>query len=104
MAIVITRLERNLQRIVDAIIELIAGRNNATGTFTITTGAVSTTVDAPNCSTDSQVFIRPIDANARSEAGDTVTFVASVGQGFFTVTHPNNGTTRTWGYLTTGGG
>lgn len=103
MAINITRLERNLQRIVDAIIELTAGRNNATGSFTITTGATTTTVNAPNCSADSQVFIRPLDANARSEAAATSTYVSTVGQGFFTVTHPNNGTTRTWGFLATGG-
>lgn len=103
MAIQLSPLETNIRRIVDALIQVIQGRNNATGTFTCAASSTTTVVAAPNCSIDTQVFIRPINANARSEAGPTTTYVSAVNQGSFTVTHPSNSTTRTWGYLATGG-
>lgn len=103
MAIQLSELETNIRLIVAAVIQLVQGRSNATGKFTCTLTSTTTVVSAPNCSKDCEVFIRPIDANARSEAAPGTTYVSSVDQGSFVVTHPSNGTTRTWGYVAIGG-
>jgi hypothetical protein len=103
MAIQLSEREINITRIVQAIIQLVQGRNNATGKFSPRLEETTTVVMAVNCSIDSEVFIRPINSNARAEAEATSTYVSSIDQGSFTVTHPSNGDDRQWGYLATGG-
>ena len=93
--------EKNLARIVQSIRDLYAGRSNAFGNFTLVDGATSTVVTAPNCSANSSILIFPTSANAAADIATT--YVSSVGQGTFTITHPNRATTdRTFRYATIG--
>ncbi len=71
-----------------AIRDLFAGRSNAVGTVTLTANAASTVVTAINCGAGSRVFLFPTTANAAAIVA--ATYVSSVGQGTFTVTHTNN--------------
>jgi 3-deoxy-D-arabino-heptulosonate 7-phosphate (DAHP) synthase len=71
-----------------AIRDLFAGRSNAVGTVTLTAGAASTAVTAINCGAASRVFLFPKTANAAAIVA--ATYVSSVGQGTFTITHTNN--------------
>lgn len=98
--IVLRQQERDLQRIVDAIIQLNRGRNNAVGVVTLRPNETTTVVRAVNCSLDSQPMISPRNAAAAAEITDT--YVSAVDQGSFTITHPSNGDTRVWGWHTPG--
>lgn len=81
--------------------ELQAGRNNASGTFTLAVSATSTTVQAPNCSPSSVVLISPLTFDA---ANDMATTWITPGSGSFVVNHANNTRAdRTFGYVTLGG-
>lgn len=76
--------------------QLIEGKRNSAGTFTLTAGATSTTVTNERCSTDSKVLFSPRTSNA---AGAVATTYVTVANGSFTVTHANAGTTdRTFAY------
>lgn len=103
MAIILAEFEKNIKRLIDAINQLVAGRSNATGKFTLTDSTTTTVVSAPNCSKDCEVFLRPLTADARAEfvAGDA--YVSAVSQGSFTVTHLSNTNDRQFGYLAIGG-
>lgn len=93
--------DKNIQRIVEAIRQLSQGRSNATGTFTLTAGATTTTVSQPYCADSAYVFFTPKTANAA--AAISTTYVSSVGNKTFTVTHANNAQTdRTFGYIAIG--
>lgn len=93
--------DKNIQRIVESIRQLSQGRSNATGTFTLTAGATSTTVSQPYCASSSYVFFTPRTANAAAAVGTT--YVSSVSNASFTVTHANNAQTdRTFGYIAIG--
>lgn len=103
MAIQLQPAERDIVRIVQAIIQLVEGRNNATGVVTLTPGATSTVVNHPNCSVDSAPSLRsPMTANAA--AAIPTTYISSVSQGSFTIAHANNAQVdRTFRYSVTGG-
>lgn len=102
MAIQLQPGERNPQRIVDAIRQLVEGRHNAADRFTLTAGATTTVVSHPNCGKDCEPQFSARTANAA--AALATTYVSSVVSGQFTVTHANNGQTdRTFGYTVTGG-
>lgn len=102
MAIQLRPNERNPQKIVDAIIQLTEGRNNAVDVFTLTPGATTTTVKHPNCSIDCQPQFSPRTPNAA--AALATTYISNVAQGQFTLTHANNAQVdRTFGYTVTGG-
>lgn len=85
--------ERYVPRIVQAIIQLMAGRNNATGTCTLADGATTTVVSAPNCAKGSKVFLMPQTLNAAAIVTGTYVLAADVDNGAFTVTHPNTANT-----------
>lgn len=88
-------------RLSQAINELFQGRSNAVGTCTLTAAATSTVVAAENCGDESQVFLTPRTANAA--AAIATTYVSSVGNGTFTLTHANNAQVdRTFGYVAIG--
>ncbi len=70
-----------------AIQQLIEGRSNAVGTFTLTASATSTTVTSPNCATTSVIVPFPSTANAANDFG-LMSIVPGKGQ--FVVTHANN--------------
>lgn len=92
MAIQIQTFERDPQRIVDAIIQLVEGRHNAFGTglnaITLTPNAASTVVSHPLASVDSVILLSPRTANAA--AAIPTTWVSSKSQGSFTLSHANN--------------
>lgn len=106
--IILSPAERDLQRIVDAIREANQGRDNATGsvtlrlsqTTTVVTKATAGSQAAVNVGKDSQIFLTPRDANAAGELASI--YISAVGQGTFTITHPSNTDTRTFGWRATG--
>lgn len=102
MAIELQTTENNIYRIVQAIRELIQGRSNATKRVTLTPNATTTVVTAKNCSKDSEIFLSPRTANAA--AAVATTYISSVGQGTFTITHANNAQVdKTFGIIGLGG-
>lgn len=104
MAIQLQPEENNLWRIVQAVIQLVQGRNNATKTITLTANATTTVVKHPNCSQDCQPMLSPRTANAAAAIPTTYILQASIVQGQFTITHANAGSTdRTFGYSVQGG-
>lgn len=93
--------QKNTDQVNQAIRELQNGRNNATGSFTLTASATSTTVPFPNCSPTSFVFISPQTQHA---ANDMATTSIVAGKGQFVVTHANNARVdRTFGFAVFGG-
>lgn len=78
-----------LPRVVQAVIQLMAGRNNAAGSCTLTNGVTTTLVSAPNCAKGSRVFLFPETLNAAAIVTGTYVLRANVDNGAFMVTHPN---------------
>lgn len=104
MAIQLQRGERDLQRIVDAIIQLNEGRAFSVGDVTLAAGAASTIVSFPNCSKDCRVFLFPQTANAAAAVPTTYILRANILQKSFTITHAIAGTTdRTFSFACIGG-
>lgn len=83
--------DQNNQRMVTAISQLAEGRSNAVGSVTLTAGATSTVVSFLNCSSESAVFLFPKTANAA--AALATTYVGTVANKSFTVTHANDAST-----------
>jgi len=83
--------EANPRRIVQALKQLGSGRSNAVGRVTLRDGEVTTVVTAINCGPDSAVFLSPISATAMADFPSCR--ISSVGQGEFTITHPNTADT-----------
>ena len=95
--------ERDLFKIVMAVRQLMEGRSNATGTFTLTNGATTTSVTAPNCGPSSIVLFSPQTANAAAQVATTYVPPATVVAGSFVVNHANPGnTTSTFGWVALG--
>jgi hypothetical protein len=91
--------ETDLKKIVLAIQQLAAGRSNATGSVTLTTGAASTVVTDKNCAVGSTPILTPGTANASAEVGNGTIYVSAVTNGSFTIAHANSATTgRTFLY------
>lgn len=77
------------------------GRSNATGLVTLTANAASTTVTAINCGDGSQVFLSPKTANAA--AALATTYVSTISNGSFVLTHANNAQVdKTFGWVALG--
>lgn len=90
------------RRLVDAVIQLVEGRHNAASRFTLTPGATTTIVNHPNCSKDCEPQFSARTANAA--AALATTYISSVDQGSFTVTHANSAIAdRVFGFTVTGG-
>lgn len=97
--------ETDLKKIVIAIQQLGAGRSNAVGSVTLTTGAASTVVTTlPGlCAPGSTPILTPTTANAAAEVGNGTMYISSVGLNTFTITHANSATTgRTFLYAIVG--
>lgn len=96
--------EKNFARIVQAIRDLYAGRNNAFGQFTLAVAPATTTVvTAPNCGPDSAPLFTPMTANAAALIGAGTMWVSNVSAGHFTITHPSSAQVdRTFRYFTAG--
>lgn len=80
--------ETDLVKIVMAIRQLAEGRSNAVGTLTLTANAASTVVTSVTCGSGSVILLMPTTANAA--AALATTYIATVANGSFTVTHANN--------------
>lgn len=87
--------ETDPKKIILSLQQLAAGRSNAVGTVTLTTGAATTVVTTlPGlCSTGSTPILTPTTANAAAEVGNGTMYISSVGLNTFTVTHANSATT-----------
>lgn len=92
--------EKDLRKIVDVIRQLTEGKNNATGTFTLTASATTTTVDAPSCTVDSVVLPFATTAHAANDFG---LMWITAGNAQFTVNHANNSRNdRTFAFVVMG--
>lgn len=92
--------ETDLKRIILSLQQLAAGRSNAVGTVTLTTGATTTTVTTDNCSASSSIRLMPTTANAAAALATTYITAANKS---FTITHANNAQTdRTFTYAIQG--
>jgi len=91
--------EKDPVRICRGIRDLFTGRSNAAGSFALTASATTTTVTAPNCGADSEIFLQAKTAHAAAEVGNGTIYISAVAQGQFTVTHASNSQTdRTFAY------
>lgn len=95
--------ETDIRKVVNAVKELVEGRSNAVGSFTLTAGAATTTVTAINCGAGSTVLPFQTTANAAAEIGNGTMYIGTVSNGSFVVTHANNGQTdRTFMFVALG--
>lgn len=102
-AYVPNRDEKDLSKLVLSLQELAAGRSNAVGTVTLTTGAASTVVATDNCAVGSTPILTATTANAAAEVGNGTIYVSAVANKSFTITHANSATTgRTFRYAIVG--
>jgi hypothetical protein len=93
------------QRLVDAVIQLITGRQNSVGVVTLAVApATSTFVSFVNCSADCEVFLSPRTANAAAAVATTYIKAVDITQGGYTITHASSAQNdRTFGFLCIGG-
>lgn len=104
MAIQLQVGETSLTRIVQAIIELVTGRQNSVGDVILTPSSTTTVVSFPNCSRDSRVFLFPQTANAAAAEATTFVKRADIVQKQFTITHASAASAdRTFSFLCIGG-
>lgn len=104
MAIQLLPEETNITRIVQAIIQLVYGRDNAHGEITLRSGQATTVVEHPNCSNESEILLTPKTANAAAALATTYVPAATTLRGSFTINHANNGQTdKTFSYSVRGG-
>lgn len=92
MAIQLQKGEKDIQRIVDAIIQLGQGRQNSVGDVTLAVSATSTTKAFPNCSKDCRVFLFPQTAHAAALLAGGAVYIlkTNILQGSFVITHPSS--------------
>lgn len=92
--------ETQLPRLIQSIRDLFAGRNNATGQFTLAVApATQTVVAATNCGPLVQPYLIARSATAAAELAAGGLWISSVGNGTFTVEHTASAATdRTFGY------
>lgn len=95
--------ETDLKKVILAVQQLAAGRSNATGTFTLVTGAATTVINDKNCAAGSVVIPIPTTANAATELGNGTMYLSATANGSFTFTHANSATAgRTFRYAILG--
>jgi len=91
------------REVANAVNLLIDGKNNATGTFTLTASTTTTTVNDLRSGTNSVISYMPTTANASAEIGAGTIFISARADSSFTITHANNGQTdRTFIYAIVG--
>jgi hypothetical protein len=104
MAIQLQPGERDPKRIVDAIIQLVQGRQNSIGDVTLRANQATTVVTFKNCSKDCRVFLEPQTANAAAALATTYIAPANILQGSFTINHANNAQVdKTFSFICAGG-
>lgn len=93
------------RQINNSIRQLLEGRMNGVGSFTLTHdgSATTTTVTAPNCGPNSVVFLSPMTDWAAASYPTTYVKASDVSPGQFIVTHqPTTNDTETFGYVCLG--
>jgi len=81
----------------------IKGKTNNRGELTLAASATSTVVVDSRVSSESQIYLTPLTANAALAVATTFIAEASKGQGSFTVTHASTATTdRKFDYVVIG--
>lgn len=105
MAIQLLKEERDPQKIVDAIRQLVEGRQNSIGDVRLTNGGgvTSTFVSFPNCSKDCRVLLFPQNAAAAAVVATTYVAPADIDQGGFTIRHAGGVANRDFTFLCIGG-
>lgn len=84
-----------------AVNNILKGKTNNTGSVTLTANAASTTVTDPRVGYNSVVTLSPTTANAASAVATT--YIATYGDGTFTITHVNDAQVdKTFKYIVTG--
>ena len=92
--------ERDLNKLITSLQQLAAGRSNAYGTVTCSTGTTTTITDA-NCAVASKIKLTPTTANAALAV--TNVYVSAKANGSFTLTHGSTTSTdRTFDYAIQG--
>lgn len=83
-------LKQQILLIVSTVIEMLKGRDNSVGTFTLTANATTTTVTDNQFSSDMMPIWTPTTANAAGAM--TNLYVSARTKGSFTLTHSNTAT------------
>lgn len=90
-----------MARLARAINNILRGKTNNWGSVTLTANAASTSVTDPRAGYNSVVTLSPTTANAA--AAIATTYIATYGDGTFTITHANNAQSdKTFKYVVTG--
>jgi len=79
---------------------ILAGKLNATGTFTVTNSATSTVVADYRAGKESVILLMPTTSYAAAEIATT--YVSTRAKNSFTVTHASNTTSRIFDYVIIG--
>lgn len=104
MAIQLLPETKDIWRIVQAVRQLVEGRQNSVDDVTLAAGAATTTVSFVNCSKDCRVFLFPQTANAAAALATTYILRANIKQGGYTISHANNAQVdRTFSFVCIGG-
>lgn len=105
MAIFILPSERDLPRIVQALIEVIKGRSNSivTPDVILNPTGTTTTVNFENCSAACAPIPVPLNAAAATEIGNGTLFISSIVNGGFVVSHSAGVANRTLRFACLGG-
>jgi hypothetical protein len=95
--------EKDIFKIVQTIIQLCQGRNNATGTVTLAASATTTVIPAVNCAAGTTPILTPLTAHAAAELAAGGCYVSTVANGSFTISHSSSSQTdRTFLFATLG--
>lgn len=84
----------------DVVNNILAGKLNAVGTFTVTNSATTTVVADYRVGKESVILLMPTTSYAAAEL--TTTYVSTRAKNSFTVTHPNAATSRIFDYAVIG--
>jgi CDP-diacylglycerol pyrophosphatase len=76
------------RQLAERVNQVVKGRTDNYGTFTLTPSTTTTTVNDPNVSENSTVNFMPTTANAAGAIATT--YIGTIANGSFTVTHANN--------------
>ena len=95
--------ELHRRRIAEWSIQVMQGKLNNTGSFTLTNGVTSTTVTDARVGINSFIGFTPTTANAASEMGAGTMYLSTRGDSLFVITHANSASVdRTFAYCVLG--
>lgn len=97
-------LAQSIRSVAVVVNRILSGKLNALKEVTLTSSAGSTTVSDPRLTINSFVAFDPVTADAAAELANGTLYVTTANRrnGAFTLTHANNGLTRTYKMLIVG--